>query len=68
MISLSYSRIDIETRYEYSEHQYLIVIRYLTEVTGLVNNDVFKILIYLDHYMFQNIFLNRDSKKARINT
>ncbi len=46
---LSYYLTDVETQYGNSEHEYWVVIRCLTEIKKLVANNLYEILIYLDH-------------------
>ncbi len=67
LMFLSYRLTDAETLYGNSERGCLAVVRCLTEIKWLVINSPYKILIYSDHRVLQDIFTKHDSEKTRIN-
>lgn len=67
MIFLSYCLIDIEIQYKNSEHKCLMIVKCLTKIKWLVINNSYKIFIYFDPCILQNIFLKDDNKKVKIN-
>lgn len=65
---LFYQLADAETRYGNSEQECLAIVRCLGEVKWLVMGSPYPIIVYSDHAVLKNIFIEGDSEKARINS
>lgn len=62
---LSHRLTDLETQYRNSERDCLVVVKCLTEIKWLAVNNLYKILIYLDHRALQDISPKITAKKKK---